>query len=57
MLTKEERKILRAQCSMLHRDGNQLIDSPDPFVKRKGLAMQLEAEQVRLMLEIDRRTK
>lgn len=54
-LTKEERKIYRVQCSMLHRDGNQLIDSPDEQVKRKGYAMQLEAEQIRLMLEIDRR--
>jgi hypothetical protein len=56
-LSRDERKILRVQCSMLHRDGNQLIDSPDAQVKRKGLAMQLEAEQIRLMLEIDRGTK
>ena len=55
-LTKDERKILRVQCSMLHRDGNQLIDSSDANVKRKGLAMQLEAEQIRLILEIDRRS-
>jgi hypothetical protein len=56
-LSRDERKILRVQCSMLHRDSNQLIDSPSADVKRKGLAMQLEAEQIRLMLEIDRRIK
>ena len=49
-LTREERKILRAQCSMLHRDSNQLLDMPDPQSKQKGRLMFLEAEQIRLML-------
>lgn len=54
-LTREERKTLRVQCSMLHRDANQLVDMPNEASRVKGLAMQLEAEQIRLMLEIDRR--
>lgn len=56
-LSREERKILRAQCSMLHRDANQLQDMPDDGSKVKARAMQQEAEQIRLMLEIDRRGK
>ncbi len=56
-LTQEERKILRAQSSMLHRDMNQLQDMPDPASKVKARQMFLEAEQIRTMLEIDRRTK
>lgn len=54
-LTREERKTLRVQCSMLHRDANQLQDMPDGTSKVKARAMQLEAEQIRLMLEMDRR--
>lgn len=50
MLTKTERKILRAQCSMLHRDANQLQDMPDSASKQKARLMQMEAEQIRLML-------
>lgn len=57
MLTKEERKILRAQCSMLHRDANQLQDRADDHSKRLARNWQLEAEQIRLMLEIDRSRK
>jgi hypothetical protein len=49
-LSKEERKILRAQCSMLHRDANQLQDMPDVASKQKARSMFLEAEQVRLIL-------
>ena len=49
-LTNEERKILRAQCSMLHRDGNQLQDMPDEHSKVQARKMFLEAEQIRLML-------
>jgi len=51
-ITREDRKILRAQCSMLHRDANQLQDMPDPASKVKARAMQLEAEQIRLMLRM-----
>jgi hypothetical protein len=50
-LTREEKKILRAQCSMLHRDGNQLQDMPDTASKQKARAMFLEAEQIRLILK------
>jgi hypothetical protein len=53
-LTKSERKQMRAQCSMLHRDVNQLQDMPDPASKVKARQMQLEAEQIRLMLEMTR---
>lgn len=53
-LTKSERKQMRAQCSMLHRDANQLQDMPDPACKVKARAMQMEAEQIRLMLEMTR---
>ena len=49
-LTREEKKILRAQCSMLHRDSNQLKDMPDDASKQKARLMFLEAEQIRLML-------
>ena len=56
-LTREEKKILRAQCSMLHRDANQLKDMPDDASKQKARLMFLEAEQIRLMLETDRRIK
>ena len=49
-LTREERKILRAQCSMLHRDMNQLQDMPNTASKQKARLMFLEAEQVRLIL-------
>ena len=49
-LTREERKILRAQCSILHRDANQLQDMPDTTSKQKARLMFLEAEQVRLIL-------
>ena len=51
-LTKEERKALRVQCSMLHRTGNQLQDMPDSASKVKARQMFLEAEQIRLMLKI-----
>ncbi len=51
-LTKEERKTLRVQCSMLHRTANQLQDRPDAASKIKARSMQLEAEQIRLMLRI-----
>ena len=50
MLTREEKKILRAQCSCLHRDANQLQDMPTMEAKVKARLMQLEAEQIRLML-------
>ena len=50
ILTQEEKKILRAQCSMLHRDSNQLKDMPDDGSRRKARLMFLEAEQIRLML-------
>lgn len=49
-LSRQEKKILRAQCSMLHRDANQLQDMPDPTSKVKARLMFLEAEQVRLIL-------
>ena len=49
-LSREEKKILRAQCSMLHRDMNQLQDMPDDASKVKARQMFLEAEQIRLML-------
>jgi hypothetical protein len=51
-LSREERKILRVQCSMLHRDANQLQDMPDDHSKSKARAMFLEAEQIRLMLRM-----
>lgn len=51
-LTKEERKTMRVQCSMLHRTANQLQDMPDPASKIKARSMQLEAEQIRLMLRM-----
>ena len=57
MLSRDERKILRVQCSMLHRDSNQLKDMPDDASKQKARLMFLEAEQIRLMLETDRRIK
>ena len=50
MLTKEEKRILRVQCPMLHRDMNQLQDMPDEASKQKARLMFLEAEQIRLML-------
>lgn len=53
-LSKEERKTLRVQCSMLHRTANQLQDMPDPVSKLKARAAMLEAEQIRLMLEMTR---
>lgn len=52
ILTREERKILRVQCSMLHRDANQLQDMPDDLSKMKARQMQMEAEQIRLMLRM-----
>jgi hypothetical protein len=51
ILTKEQRKTLRVQCSMLHRDANQLQDMPDTTSKQKARLMQMEAEQIRLMLK------
>jgi hypothetical protein len=51
-LTKEERKTLRVQCSMLHRTANQLQDMPDPASKVKARTAMLEAEQIRLMLRM-----
>ena len=51
-LTKSERKRMRVECSMLYRDANQLQDMPDPASKLKARAMLLEAEQIRLMLEM-----
>lgn len=53
-LTKSERKRMRAECSMLHRDANQLRDFPDDASKQKARAMLMEAEQIRLMLEMTR---
>jgi hypothetical protein len=49
-LTKAERKVLRVQCSMLHRDANQLQDMPCEQAKLKARALQLEAEALRQML-------
>ena len=53
-LTKEEKRILRVQCSMLHRDMNQLQDMPDGASKMKARQMFLEAEQIRLMLRLSK---
>lgn len=53
-ITKSDRKKMRIECSMLHRDANQLQDMPDPACKLKARAMLLEAEQIRLMLEMTR---
>jgi hypothetical protein len=51
-LTREEKKVFRVQCSMLHRSANQLQDMPDDRSKSKARAMFLEAEQIRLMLRM-----
>jgi hypothetical protein len=49
-LSKEERRQLRVEISMLHRKANQLQDMPDPACKMLARAAQLEAEALRLML-------
>lgn len=54
-MTREERKRMRVEISMFHRAANQLQDMPDPASKIKARALQLEAEQLRLMLEMTRR--
>lgn len=52
MLTREERKQMRVEISMLHRAANQLQDMPDPASKVKARSLQMEAEQLRLMLRM-----
>lgn len=45
---------MRVECSMLYRDANQMQDMPDTASKQKARAMLLEAEQIRVMLEMTR---
>jgi hypothetical protein len=53
-ITKSERKRMRVECSMLYRNANQLRDFPDDASKQKARAVLMEAEQIRLMLEMTR---
>lgn len=54
IIDKSERKRMRVEASMLHRDANQLQDMPDTASKVKARQMFLEAEQIRLMLRTAR---
>lgn len=56
-MSKAERKQMRVAISMLHRQANQLQDMPSDAAKVKARAILLEAEQMRLILEMDRSTK
>ena len=53
-MDRSERKRMRVECSMLHRQANQLQDMPDPACKIKAREYQLEAE---MLAEILRRSK
>ena len=50
-MTREQRKLMRVEISMLHRTANQLEDRADEHSKILALNARSEAERLRLLLK------